>query len=430
LTSKQIQKFKETEIGRIPSEWKISKIGENLSLLRDGSHNPPSRASFGVPFISGASSVTYLDIDFSKSTFIKEEDYKKIHRKYEAQENDILLTIIATVGNTAIVKKSDLPFSFQRNIALLRPNEKIHYLFLFYWLNSPQFKQIINSWLARTVQLPLFLGTLSEMPIPIPTFNEQKRIVEILFSIDKKIILLRTINNNLERIIQSIFKSMFIDFDRQTEFIDSELGEIPKEWKIVPLKDILQIQIGGDWGDENTFPNSCQVTCLRGTDFDDLKNNGYASNAPKRWIKSSSLEKRKLTDRDILLATSGIGPIGKTIYFHKEINSLYENDIMYTNFSKCLRAENKENAIYAEKCLELMYKSGNIFQFVIGTSIPNFDTNSLLESLIILPPRGLLKQFSMISDCYYKSLYNKQKLVLISIRNYLLPKLMSGEIRV
>lgn len=157
-----------SESGQIPKNWKYEKIGNVLSLLKDGSHNPPKRVDYGIRFIAGASNVKHFEIDFSKCTYITQEDYETIHRRYTIEPNDILLTIVGTIGNVAIVKKDDLPFSLQRSIAILRPNEKINYEFLYCLLNSDSFKQFLYSSVNPTGQPGIYLGTLSEFEFVLP----------------------------------------------------------------------------------------------------------------------------------------------------------------------------------------------------------------------------------------------------------------------
>ena len=87
---KKKQKFKQTEIGKIPEEWEEGELITYLDLLKDGTHNPPKRVSKGIKFIAGASDLTYKNINFSKCTFITKEEYNKIHKFYELKEGDIL----------------------------------------------------------------------------------------------------------------------------------------------------------------------------------------------------------------------------------------------------------------------------------------------------------------------------------------------------
>ena len=169
-----------TEIGYLSTNFNLKKLIDVLNLLKDGVHNLPPRSNFGIKFIAGATNIKYLDINFTKCAFISYEDYKKIHKYYEIKTNDVLLTIVGTIGNVAIVKKTDLPFSLQRSIAILRPNKKIlDHKFLFYWLTSPKFKQLLYSRINPTAQPGIYLRMLGELKIPIPNMIIQNRIANI-----------------------------------------------------------------------------------------------------------------------------------------------------------------------------------------------------------------------------------------------------------
>ena len=161
----------ESELGDIPEGWEVSKLGDVLSLLKDGSHNPPKRTTSGIRFIAGASDLSHFEIDFENCSYISEQDFKEMHRVWELKENDVLLTIVGTIGNIAIVKKSDLPFSLQRSIAVMRANEQISYSYLYFLLNSTNFKMFLGSRVNPTAQPGIYLGTLSKMELIIPKKN-------------------------------------------------------------------------------------------------------------------------------------------------------------------------------------------------------------------------------------------------------------------
>ncbi len=412
-----------------------SKLGlivlEDLcEQIIDSEHKTAPTQSFGIPYVR-TPNVKDSRLILDDALRVSEETYQEWTKRSIPQPYDIILCREAPVGDSGMVLPNQKVCLGQRTV-LIRPNkEKIYPKYLLFLLNSPKTKHEILSNSCGTHVDHLNMRDIRDLKIEIiHSYDEQKVIGNLLFNLNSQIFLLENQNKVLQQIINGIFKSWFVDFDGVTEFEDSEMGKIPKGWEIIPLNEILNIQIGGDWGEEESFSDSIQVTCLRGTDFEDLNKDGYSSRAPTRWIKKISLEKRTLTDKDILLATSGIGPIGKTVYVHNKINSLYKTDLMYTNFSKCLRAKSKEIAIYVQKILEYWYESDLLSQYVTGTSIPNFDTSSLLQSKIILPPKKLLEEFTKISNLYFETLFNKEKIVLNSLRGYLLPKLMSGEVRV
>jgi len=161
--------FEESELGEIPKGWEVRGLGQCLTLLKDGSHNPPQRVQHGIRFIAGATDVKHFSVEFSKCTYITADDYDAIHRTWNIQAGDVLLTIVGTVGNVALVAPCDLPFSLQRSIAVLRPGSAFSSSFLYCLLNSAGFQANVVSRLNPTAQPGIYLGTLGAIPVCVPS---------------------------------------------------------------------------------------------------------------------------------------------------------------------------------------------------------------------------------------------------------------------
>lgn len=189
----------DSKIGNIPKDWVAGKLGDVLSLLKDGSHNPPARVSSGIKFIAGASDLKHFEIDFENCTYISKEDYDKLHKYWEIRSNDILLTIVGTIGNVAIVTERDLPFSLQRSIAVLRSNDKSSPFFLYFFLNTNMFKYFLTSHVNPTAQPGIYLGTLSNADIVIP----KKETMELFDRLAKSVIIrMQQVNNEIKILSQ------------------------------------------------------------------------------------------------------------------------------------------------------------------------------------------------------------------------------------
>lgn len=316
--------------------------------------------------------------------------------------------------------------------ALVPDRDKINPYFLFYSIKllNNFFQQIAHGAIFNTV----IGSSLRETEIFLPSLPAQRHMSDILSTLDDKIELNRQTNVTLEAIAQAIFKEWFVDFNfpgATGEMVESALGMIPRGWRVGSFRDILNNEIGGDWGEDNSFEGSVPTISLRGTDLEKLKSFGYAPEAPLRWVKGSSLEKRKITSKDILIAGSGLGPIGRSIYCASILQDIYAYPVIYSNFCKKLRAETPAHAIYAERLLELIYINGEMRQFFTGTSIPNLDIQSLLAYKIIIPKADILEEYyKKIGKSKFSFLFNPENIYLTQIRDGLLPKLMSGEIEV
>lgn len=166
--------YKMTELGEIPSGWDIVDLKEVLNLLKDGTHNPPNRVETGVVMLS-AENIFNSKVNFGlNEKFISYDDYYKMHNNYEIEKGDILMTIVGTIGRTAIVE-CDYKFTVQRSVAILRSNEKINNYYLEKFLSS----NICNKQLIKrsnsTAQAGLYLGELGKIKIILPSIKEQKK---------------------------------------------------------------------------------------------------------------------------------------------------------------------------------------------------------------------------------------------------------------
>jgi type I restriction enzyme, S subunit len=318
---------------------------------------------------------------------------------------------------------------YQRTYVITNKDVKILDIgFLFYTLKT--LAQMLGHYSQGTATKFLTMKILSALPLRLPPLPIQRRIAAILGALDDKIELNRQMNDTLEQMAQAIFKSWFIDFDGQDDLVDSELGPVPRGWKIGCIGDIAEVTIGGDWGKDESFPNSTPVYCLRGVDLEHLRTSGQAK-PPVRWVKKNSIEKRILTDRDVLIAASGAGPCGRPLWASDNIKNIFSNPVLYSNFVKRLRTSSTDYAVFLDRVLFSMRESREIWDFINGTSVPNLDINGLLSGKkIVIPPKEKLRDYYDIVRPFYAKLYNQESRTLAELRDTLLPKLISGELDV
>ena len=194
------KEYKQTPIGTIPKTWQVTTTSDVTLFIKDGTHTPPRRVENGIPLFSAQNIVDGKIVRTNEDTYITEEEYWKIHTKYEIQKNDVLLTIVGTIGNTAIVDV-DYRFTLQRSVAIFRPDtEKIEPRFLHYAFQSDSFKRQLLGHSKLTTQGGVYLKELSSLMIPVPPFEEQYKITNILSSIDAKLELEKKEKVRLERI--------------------------------------------------------------------------------------------------------------------------------------------------------------------------------------------------------------------------------------
>lgn len=140
-------------LGEIPVHWQVQKLKHICSLLRDGTHQPPSRTETGIPLLSVRNIVDGQFINLPDDSLISEKDFKILQRSFEVKINDVLLAIVgATIGKIAVVK--EMPsFAIQRSLAVFRPIQNItNYRYLSFFFQSLKFQQLLWSNVSFSAQ--------------------------------------------------------------------------------------------------------------------------------------------------------------------------------------------------------------------------------------------------------------------------------------
>ena len=326
--------------------------------------------------------------------------------------------------------------------------------FLFYMLHTLR----LNDFRVGSGQPLLNQTILSQIPATIPGPSEQRRIAHILGTLDDKIELNRQMNETLETTARAIFKSWFVDFDPvkakvegrkpigmdtktavlfPSTFQDSSFGRIPEGWEVTRFTDLTDVVLGGDWGKSTEIGDwSCPVFCIRGADIPSLQIGGLGD-MPIRYLKTSSLAKRQLQNGDLVIEISGGSPTqstGRTILLKKELLDQLEFPLVYSNFCRVirLRSENMSNFIYL--WFRDLYSNDKFFQYENGTTgIKNFAFKVFAqEQRLLVPAASIINAFNRTVEPLFKMLQfnGEQSRTLAQTRDALLPKLLSGEIRV
>jgi len=158
----------------LPVGWEWEKLGNICSKLTDGSHNPPKDNGSGYPMLSSQNIQNGL-IDFdSPSRYVCEDDFIKENGRTLIKKDDILLTIVGSLGRSAVVN-DNIKFALQRSVAVLTTGLYSSYLSDYFKSMTAQLYFIENG--KGTAQKGIYLGQLSQMLVPVPSLAEQKRIV-------------------------------------------------------------------------------------------------------------------------------------------------------------------------------------------------------------------------------------------------------------
>lgn len=276
------------------------------------------------------------------------------------------------------------------------------------------------------------------LEVNLPPLNIQNRISYILSSLDDKIELNLQTNNTLETVIQTLFKEWFINFnfpDANGNMKETVLGSIPENWEIGTIGELFDFVIGGDWGKDyldEEFANECAV--IRGTDLSDIVNSKIEK-IPIRHIKTASLKKRELKEGDIVFEISGGSkdqPTGRSLIITNEILNLFGKKIIPASFCRLIRAKDLNISYFLASYLKRLYDNGGTWDYQLqSTGISNFQFQYFMEKEILaIPESSVLYKFRNFIEPINKLIGENilQAQTLLTLRNFLLPKLVKGEI--
>ena len=438
--------FKETQLGLLPSNWEIATMEEALEKIIDYRGKTPKKSEVGIATLS-AKSVKNGYIDYSNAYFISEEEYKRFMVRGFPEKGDILMTTEAPLGYVAKLDNDKVGIA-QRLLTLRGKEKYLENNYLMYYLMSAIGQHQLLSRASGTTVTGIKQSEFRKVLISIPPIAEQQAIAKILSDLDEKIEINNKINKKLEEMAQAIFKQWFVDFEFPNEdgkpykssggeMVESELGMIPKGWKIGTFREFTDTVLGGDWGKEIEQGNyKKEVLCLRGADIPEIKCGKIGAPA-KRFILEKNYNNKRLNDGDLVVEISGGSPTqstGRITYINEGILNRYDLDFVCTNFCRAITLNNKKAMEYFYFYWSYLYDLNVFFQYENGTTgIKNFDVNTFLDKhKIIIPPNYLLEKYHLIISNILNTIQHNglENSKLSNTRDILLPKLMSGEIRV
>ncbi len=315
------------------------------------------------------------------------------------QVGDVVLTVEAPLGEVAQLRDSKVALA-QRIVTLRGKKGVLDNGFLKYFLQSNGGQAKLRERETGTTVTGIKQSELRLIEIDLPPFPVQRRIASILSSIDDKIKLNHQTNQTLEAIMQAIFKEWFVCFDfpgATSNKQSTELGEIPKEWRIGKLGDVCDLIYGKALKADTRVEGEYAVVGSSGIVG---SHNQYLVEGPGIVIG------RK-------------GTIGEVVWLHK---SFYPIDTTFY-----IKDNLGSNALYYHYFL---LKAQDFKKIMSDSAVPGLNRNQAMDNLVVIPDLNIIREFGRICKAFFDMIYNneEQNRMLIQLRDTLLPKLMKGEI--
>lgn len=385
------------------SEWREYLLGD-LYNFSSGLSKNSREFGFGKPFLSFKT--------VFNNYILPEELPDLVNSNVDEQERcsimkgDIFLTrtseTLNELGMSSVALRDYPEATFNGFTKRLRPKGKqIYPLYVAYYMRSPFFRANINSMASMTTRASLNNDILSRLPIQVPTYGEQEKIGDILYSFDKKIKLNHRINENLFQQAQALYKGRFIDmmpFD----------GSMPEDWHCGTVSEIIELH------DSKRIPLSSRER----------------ANLAKIYPYYGATSVMDYVDRylfdGIYLLLGEDGTVVDSKGF--PILQYVEGKFWVNNHAHIITGKNG----FSVELLYLLFSLTSVQSIVTGAVQPKISQANLNKVPVIIPSGGELKAFDATIQSLFAQIRNlrAENNRLVATRDTLLPKLMSGELDV
>lgn len=403
------------EIERIPKDWNILQLCGCAELIIDYRGKTPKKLggawspTGGFRALSAKNVKNGQIVNDDSIRYVDSELYKKWMQQ-EVRRGDILLTSEAPLGESMLWDSEEKIVLSQRLFGV-RPNTKIVYpKYLYAYISSSTFKHELESRATGTTVLGIRQSELVKTRVIVPPMDEQVLIGDLYYGLSRKLPVNHDTNVTLGKISQTIFKHWFVDFEFPNEegnpykssggeMVESELEEIPKGWTTKSMGDVLELAYGKALKDSERHPGVIPV---------------FGSNGQVGW------HDEKLVDGSGII----VGRKGNPGVITLSLTSFFPIDTTFYVVSKGLI----KSVFYLFHAL----RAQNLSSLAADSAVPGLNRNIAYMNQIIVPPREIVERFDeCVSGMYWKvQAINEESRALGAIRDALLPRLMSGEIRV
>jgi len=378
--------------------WKKAKLSECCQSISDGDHQAPPKSNKGIPFVT-ISNIKDNSFDFTNCMHVPQSYYDNLLAKRKPQKGDILYSVVGSFG-IPVLMKENVKFTFQRHIAILRPNPHIvEPAYMYYSMLSKAFFLQADAAAIGAAQRTISLSSLQNLTINLPDLPTQRRIASILSAYDDLIENNRRQIKLLEEAAQRLYREWFVELRFPGHEGVKVVDGVPEGWMKVCLKDICETKTGkkdANFGcDDGAYPF---FTCAQAP----IK-------APSYSFDCSA----------VILAGNGDFNV-----------KLYRGKFEAYQRTYVLSPANTE---YLFLLYNAVSRNMNVLTKGASGSTIKFLTKGMIDSIeLLIPSSQLLTTYNQNSEALQKSIEALHRKVALAVeaRDRLLPKLMNSEMEI
>jgi type I restriction enzyme S subunit len=345
--------------------------------------------------------------------------------------------MIGSVGEVYLEKNSHIPYAI-KNVGVFSCSNEYKAKWLYYYLKSPRAKQFIKNYLNGAVQKFLPLGTLRNFPV-LSYDTKFNPFIDLLFAIDSKIELNRRINAELESMAKTIYDYWFVQFDFPDKngkpykssggkmvYSEELKREIPEGWEVKELRSEIDIQRGISYTSKEIDGDGIPMINLNSFHL----NGTYKSEGIKAYSGKFS-EKNLVYPGDLLIAATDVTRNAEIIGRAILVPDYYKENLVFSMDIAKISSKNIPSS-YLMMLFNSNHYHNYIKWFANGTLVLHLNLDGVNRYLMEMPPKGLLDRFNDFYLPIAKRIYStaRENNQLTEIRDWLLPMLMNGQVKV
>jgi len=428
LTSEQ-RTFEDLE-GEGSSQVELRDVTTHIV---DSEHKSAPESEDGYPYVK-TSDIENGRINFDDISYVDEEAYQEWTRRLTPEPGDIIFTREAPVGRVGLIP-DDAEVCLGQRTVLIRPDaEKLDNQYLRYLLLSEDIQNRLDSLSTGSTVDHLNLSDLRSFEITLPDIETQKRIGEILRLFDEKIAVNHSIVEILEEISETIFNQRFVDFKLYEEFKETKAGKIPDSFELKTLEDVLSFQRGYSYSGDEIIDEESEKSPSDGHPMINLGNIDPGGGYRPEKIKycSEVPHDRYLTEPgDLIISHTDMTQDRDILGSPIIVPDLNQSPMLFSHHLYAIRNTNLPKEFLYHYFLSPYFKP-KAENFASGTTVLSFSSKITSDVYIPIPPEEKLREYIDTSRPIFEKIESirRENENLEQLRDSLLPKLMSGEVRV
>ena len=328
--------YKKTLAGEIPEDWWYEELNKLVDKITDGTHKTPSYTESGIPFLR-VTDIQKSEIDWSNVKYISQQEHLELIKRCNPEIGDILYSKNGTIGIPKIIDW-DNEFSIFVSLCLIKMKKQNSYIsnkYLEQFLKSDSCMRQIRLRAKQGTVTNLHLEEIRELIIPIPTIKEQEKIASILSTVDEQIDNVDALIEKNKELKKGLMQTLLTKGIGHTKFKKTEIGEIPEEWSIKTIGDVINLIKSGL--SRSLKDEDIGIPCIRSNNINNYK---FDKSDLKYWFlednKGANINDYILREGDILVNfINSLAQIGKTCLY-KDIGRpvIYTTNIFRMNLNE------------------------------------------------------------------------------------------------